>query len=95
MNFTLTNIFSIVAYDNATKVLYKQYKRTSSIISSNHLIVELTKRTNLGIYFSQDSCCRSSDKYLLAMALVYFKKSGLTRENYTRLLYTLYCIVIS
>ena len=33
----------------------------------------------------QDACCRTSDKYLIAMVLVYFKKSGLSKDDYTRL----------
>ncbi|KAM6032528.1 speedy protein C [Chlamydotis macqueenii] len=32
-----------------------------------------------------DVCCRISDKYLLAMALTYFKRAGLPTSEYTRI----------
>ncbi|XP_052631051.1 speedy protein C [Harpia harpyja] len=36
-------------------------------------------------FLSMDVCCRISDKYLLAMALTYFKRAGLPTSEYTRL----------
>ncbi|XP_064293566.1 speedy protein C [Phalacrocorax carbo] len=36
-------------------------------------------------FLSTDVCCRISDKYLLAMALTYFKRAGLPTSEYTRI----------
>ncbi|XP_040437249.1 speedy protein C [Falco naumanni] len=36
-------------------------------------------------FLATDVCCRVSDKYLLAMALTYFKRAGLPTSEYTRL----------
>ncbi|XP_057281364.1 speedy protein 1-B-like, partial [Pezoporus wallicus] len=36
-------------------------------------------------FFSMDMFCRISDKYLLAMALTYFKRAGLPISEYTRI----------
>ncbi|XP_068854317.1 speedy protein C isoform X2 [Aphelocoma coerulescens] len=36
-------------------------------------------------FLSTDVCCRVSDKYLLAMALTYFKRAGLPTSEYTPL----------
>ncbi|XP_053908414.1 speedy protein C [Cuculus canorus] len=36
-------------------------------------------------FLSMDVCCRISDKYLLAMALTYFKRAGLPTSEYTRI----------
>ncbi|XP_069738455.1 speedy protein C [Phaenicophaeus curvirostris] len=36
-------------------------------------------------FLSRDVCCRVSDKYLLAMALTYFKRAGLPTSEYTRI----------
>ncbi|XP_075581385.1 speedy protein 1-A-like [Pelecanus crispus] len=36
-------------------------------------------------FLSTDICCRISDKYLLAMALTYFKRARLPTSEYTRL----------
>ncbi|XP_063175287.1 speedy protein C [Chroicocephalus ridibundus] len=36
-------------------------------------------------FLSMDVCCRISDKYLLAMVLMYFKRAGLPTSEYNRL----------
>ncbi|KAM9258893.1 speedy protein C, partial [Morus bassanus] len=36
-------------------------------------------------FLTMDVCCRISDKYLLAMALTYFKRAGLPTSEYTRI----------
>uniref|UniRef100_A0A493SYF1 Speedy/RINGO cell cycle regulator family member C n=1 Tax=Anas platyrhynchos platyrhynchos TaxID=8840 RepID=A0A493SYF1_ANAPP len=36
-------------------------------------------------FLATDVCCRISDKYLLAMALTYFKRAGLPTAEYTRI----------
>ncbi|XP_010180023.1 PREDICTED: speedy protein 1-A-like, partial [Mesitornis unicolor] len=36
-------------------------------------------------FLSMDVCCRVSDKYLLAMALTYFRRARLPTSKYTRL----------
>ncbi|XP_017602749.1 PREDICTED: speedy protein C, partial [Corvus brachyrhynchos] len=45
----------------------------------------LLEDTVVQAFLSTDVCCRVSDKYLLAMALTYFKRAGLPTSEYTPL----------
>ena len=36
-------------------------------------------------FHAHDTCCLTSDRYLLAMVFVYFKKAKLEHEEYNRL----------
>jgi speedy protein len=51
----------------------------------NRFVQLVTTDPVIQAFHAHDVCCQSSDKYLLAMVFVYFKRAQLEHSDYTRL----------